>query len=380
MESEPTSTVGLVRFGQLLRTRGLSVGAGQILSYTRGVACLDPLDIRDLYWTGRITLVNRYPDLPIYDNTFEDYFVRSESDSPPLLLPVSSADIDDEGPPSVPFGTDEKRMEYLELGDEDHPSIGGPRASQTEILRTKRFDQWTDEEFDQLSRLIPEVRIPKKRGRRTRPSSRGPRIDLRRSLRHSLRYGGDLVQLRYRRRLERPRSIVLIVDVSGSMAGFSRALVQFAYGISRASRQVEVFCFGTRLTRLTHAMRVRDPNSALDEATEMVVDWDGGTRIGESVGSYVTKWGKHRFNRGAQVIICSDGLERGKPDRLARAMQRLSRQAYRIVWVNPLAGDPKFQPLARGLVAALPFIDELIAGHTIESLEDLADTLSLDAM
>ena len=175
--------------------------------------------------------------------------------------------------------------------------------------------------------------------------------------------------------MERPRPIVLIVDVSGSMAGFSRALVQFSYGMSRASRHVEVFCFGTRLTRLTNAMRVRDPDSALDEATEMVVDWDGGTRIGESLGAYVNRWGKYRFNRGAVVIICSDGLERGEPDRLAWAMQRLSRQAHAIIWVNPLAGDPKFQPLARGLVAALPFVDELVAGHNIVGLEDLARVL-----
>ena len=175
--------------------------------------------------------------------------------------------------------------------------------------------------------------------------------------------------------MERPRPIVLIVDVSGSMAGFSRALVQFSYGMSRASQRVEVFCFGTRLTRLTGAMRIRDPNAALDEATDLVVDWDGGTRIGESLATYVTKWGKYRFNRGAVVIICSDGLERGEPDRLAWAMQRLSRQAHAVMWVNPLAGDPKFQPLARGLVAALPFVDRLIAGHNIEGLEDLAGAL-----
>ena len=127
--------------------------------------------------------------------------------------------------------------------------------------------------------------------------------------------------------------------------------------------------------RLTKVMRSRDPNAALDEATALVVDWDGGTRIGESLGSYVTRWGKYGLNRGATVIICSDGLERGEPDRLAWAMRRLSHQAHRVIWVNPLAGDPKFQPLARGLVAALPFVDELIAGHSIEGLEDLARAL-----
>ena len=375
MGPEPGPATELVRFGRLLRTHGVNVGAGQVLSYTRAVADLDPSDIDDLYWAGRITLVNRHPDLAAYNAAFDAFFVGSESDSPPPMLPLATADADGGEPASVSFGTEQHELEILEAGDEELPAAGGPRASSAEILRAKHFDRWTEEEFRQLARLLPGLRLPRKLSRRTRPSARGPRIDLRRSVRRSLRHGGDLFDLRRRRRVERPRPIVLIVDVSGSMAGFSRALVQFSYGMSRASQRVEVFCFGTRLTRLTRAMRVRDADAALDEATELVVDWDGGTRIGESLAAYVARWGKYRFNRGAVVIICSDGLERGEPDRLAWAMQRLSRQAHRVIWVNPLAGDPKFQPLARGLVAALPFVDELIAGHSIEGLEDLARVL-----
>ena len=376
MGSEPGPTTELVRFGRLLRTYGVGVGAGQVLSYARAVADLDPVDIDDLYWAGRITLVNRVSDLAIYDAAFDAFFVGSPNDSPSPLLPLATTDGDEGDPASVSFGTDQLEIGLVEVGDEELPAAGGPRASSAEILRTKHFDNWTEEEFQQLYRLLPRLRLPKKRSRRTRPSPRGSRIDLRRSVRQSLRHGGDLIVLRRRLRVERPRPIVLIVDVSGSMAGFSRALVQFSYGMSRASQRVEVFCFGTRLTRLTNAMQVRDPNAALDEATELVVDWDGGTRIGESLATYVTRWGKYRFNRGAMVIICSDGLERGEPDRLAWAMQRLSRQAHAVVWVNPLAGDPKFQPLARGLVAALPFVDRLIAGHNIEGLEDLSRALS----
>ena len=376
MEPEPRPTTELVRFGRLLRTHGVNVGAAQVLSYARAVADLDPADVGELYWAGRVTLVNRHPDLAIYNAAFDSFFMGTENDSPPPMLPVASADSDGGEPASVSFGTDQHEIEILELGDEELPAAGGPRASSAEILRTKHFDRWTEDEFRQLARLLPDIRLPRKVSRRTRPSLRGPRIDLRRSVRLSLRHGGDLFNLRRRVRVERPRSIVLIVDVSGSMAGFSRALVQFSYGMSRASQRVEVFCFGTRLTRLTNAMRIRDPNAALDEATDLVVDWDGGTRIGESLAAYVAKWGKYRFNRGAVVIVCSDGLERGEPDRLAWAMQRLSRQAHAVIWVNPLAGDPKFQPLARGLVAALPFVDRLIAGHNIEGLEDLAEVLS----
>ena len=375
MGPEPGPTTELVRFARLLRTHGVNVGAGQVLSYTRAVADLDPAYIDDLYWAGRITLVNRRPDLAVYNAAFDAFFVGSEGDSPPPMLPLATADSDGGEPASVSFGTEQHELEILEAGDEELPAAGGPRASSAEILRTKHFDRWTEEEFRQLARLLPGIRLPRKLSRRTRPSARGPRIDLRRSVRRSLRHGGDLFDLRRRLRVERPRPIVLIVDVSGSMAGFSRALVQFSYGMSRASQRVEVFCFGTRLTRLTNAMRVRDADAALDEATELVVDWDGGTRIGESLATYVARWGKYRFNRGAVVIICSDGLERGEPDRLAWAMQRLSRQAHRVIWVNPLAGDPKFQPLARGLVAALPFVDELIAGHSIQGLEDLARVL-----
>ncbi|MCY4367838.1 MAG: VWA domain-containing protein [bacterium] len=375
MGSEPGPTTELVRFGRLLRAHGVNVGAGQVLSYARAVADLDPADIGDLYWAGRVTLVNRQPDVAIYDAAFDAFFVGSENDSQPPMLALATADGDGENPESVSFGTDQRQLEILEAGDEELPAAGGPRASSAETLRNKHFDRWTDEEFRQLARLLPGLHLPRKLSRRTRPSPRGPRIDLRRSVRDSLRHGGDLFRLRRRLRVERPRSIVLIVDVSGSMAGFSRALVQFSFGMSRASQRVEVFCFGTRLTRLTNAMRVRDPNSALDEATELVVDWDGGTRIGESLATYVRRWGKYRFNRGAIVIICSDGLERGAPDRLAWAMQRLSRQAHAVIWVNPLAGDPNFQPLARGLVAALPHVDELIAGHTIKGLEDLARAL-----
>ena len=376
MGSESGPTTELVRFGRFLRAHGVSVGAGQVLSYTRAVADLDPAGVEDLYWAGRVTLVNRYSDLAVYNAAFDAFFVGTESDSPPSMLPLATADGDGGEPESVSFGTEQQEVEILEVGDEDLPAAGGPRASSAEILRTKHFDRWTDEEFRQLARLLPGLRLPRKRSRRTRPSPRGSRIDLRRSVRLSLRHGGDLIQLRRRLRVARPRPIVLIVDVSGSMAGFSRALVQFSYGMSRASQRVEVFCFGTRLTRLTNAMRVRDPDAAIAEATELVVDWDGGTRIGESLGAYVTRWGKYRFNRGAMVIICSDGLERGEPDRLAWAMQRLSRQAHAVIWVNPLAGDPKFQPLARGLVAALPYVDRLVAGHNIEGLEDLAEALA----
>lgn len=376
MAPEPEPVADLVEFGRRLRERGVNAGIGQVLSYTRAAADLGPADIEDLYWAGRITLVNRASDLAVYDAAFDHFFMGAENGPSPPRLAFAAADGEMEDPEAVPLGADCREIGVLEAGDDEIPSAGGPRASSAEVLRTKNFDQWSEDEFRRLAGLLPSLRLPQRRSRRTRPSPRGRGIDLRRSVRRSLRCGGDLVELHRRRRIEQPRPVVLIVDVSGSMAGFSRALVQFSYGMSRASRRVEVFCFGTRLTRLTDALRVRDPNTALEEAAERVVDWNGGTRIGESLAAYVTVWGKHRFNRGAVVIICSDGLELGEPERLAWAMQRLSRQTRAVVWVNPLAGDPKFRPLARGLAAALPHVDRLVAGNNVLGLEELAEVVA----
>ena len=365
----------LVSFGRLLRERGVKAGTGQVLSYARAAAGLGPADAADLYWAGRITLVNRAHDLAVYDAAFDHFFMGGEDGPSPPRLAFASAEGGPDDLEAVSLGADHREIGAPAGGDE-LPSAGGPRASSDEVLRAKNFDQWSEDEFRRLARLLPSLRPPQRRSRRTRPSPRGKGIDLRRSVRRSLRGGGELVELHRRQRVERPRPVVLIVDVSGSMAGFSRALVQFSYGMSRASRRVEVFCFGTRLTRLTDALRVRDPNAALEEAAERVVDWNGGTRIGGSLNAYVTRWGKHRFNRGAVVIICSDGLERGEPELLARAMQRLSRQARAVVWVNPLAGDPKFRPLARGLAAALPHMDRMIAGNNVLGLEELAEAVA----
>lgn len=374
MAPEPDPVADLVEFGRQLRERGVNAGTGQVLSYTRAAAGLGTVGVEDLYWAGRITLVNRASDLAVYDAAFDRFFMGAENGPSPPRLAFAAADGETEDSEAVPLGADCREIGVP--GDDELPSAGGPRASSAEVLRTKNFDQWSEDEFRRLAGLLPSLRPPRRRSRRTRPSPRGRGIDLRRSVRRSLRYGGDLVELRRRRRIERPRPVVLIVDVSGSMAGFSRALVQFSYGMSRASRRVEVFCFGTRLTRLTDALRVRDPNAALEEAAERVVDWNGGTRIGESLAAYVTGWGGYRFNRGAVVIICSDGLELGEPERLARAMQRLSRQTRAVVWVNPLAGDPEFRPLARGLAAALPYVDRLVAGNNILGLEELAEVVA----
>jgi uncharacterized protein with von Willebrand factor type A (vWA) domain len=217
---------------------------------------------------------------------------------------------------------------------------------------------------------------PLRRSRRTVPAPRGRTVDVRRSIRRSLRTDGELLRLARRERQRRHRRLVLMLDVSGSMADYSRALLQFAHSAARAGRvPTEVFCFGTRLTRVTHELRRHRADTALAKAAAAVVDWEGGTRIGESLGTFLRMWGRRGLARGAVVVICSDGLDRGDPLHLTAEMAKLSRLAHRVVWVNPLKGDPRYEPLARGMSAALPFVDEFVAGHDLSSLDGLAALL-----
>ncbi len=356
---------GLVGFGRALRGSGVPVGEGQVLTYCRAAARLDPTDLDDLYWAGRACLVSRRADLDAYDRTFREYFLGETPAPAPSIGPLPGARSD-----QASLAGTSPRI----LGEA--PS-GGAAASDVEILRRKRFAECSPEELAALRHLVASLRVtvPKRRTRRTEPSRRGRRPDVRRTVRRALRTHGEVVRRSWRRRRERPRRLVLILDVSGSMAEYSRVLLQFAHSAATGARHVEAFCFGTRLTRVTEALRRRDPDRALSEAASAVVDWQGGTRIGESLREFMRAWGRHGKARGAVVIICSDGLERGDPEVLRDEMARLSRLAHRVVWVNPLKADPGYRPLARGMRAALPHVDVFVSGHDLASLEDLAALL-----
>jgi uncharacterized protein with von Willebrand factor type A (vWA) domain len=213
---------------------------------------------------------------------------------------------------------------------------------------------------------------PLRRSRRYRAAAEGERFDLRRTMRQSLRTEGEPLRRAWKRRQTRRRPLVLVLDVSGSMAPYSRALVEFGHAAAASGRRVEVFCFGTRLTRVTRILRTRDPGEALAAVGAAVNDWEGGTRIGDSLKDLLDRWGSRSALRGSVVVLCSDGLERGDPEMLTRQMQRLSRLAYRLLWINPLKGSPRYEPLARGMAASLPFVDVFMPGHNLESLESLA--------
>ena len=379
----------LVAFGRELRSRGLPVGTGRILTFVRAVAALGLTDRHSLYWAGRVSMIGRKEDLAAYDLAFEDWYrsLRSTEDLKiELDLPSLARQGVDWGdqPDDLEVRTGLTAAEWHGLTeDDDAPEAGDETAirivaSAIEVLRSKSFADLSDEEREEVGLLIRQLAIalPEQRMRRTRPSPKGARFDVRRTLRRSLRTRGEPFERAWRDRRVRGRPLVLILDVSGSMSPYARALVQFGYAAMAAGRRVEVFCFGTRLTRVTRTLRTKDPDRALREIGRTVADWEGGTRIGESLKALLDGWGQRTALRGAVVVLCSDGLERGDPELLRSQMARLGRLAHKVVWVNPLKGSPRYEPLARGMAAALPSVDVFLSGHNLESLSELSRTLS----
>jgi uncharacterized protein len=367
---EPSVTRVLVGFGTALREAGVAVSTGQVTSFCRAVARLDPADAEDLYWAGRTCLISRHEDVPAYDAAFRRYFAHARDG---LRLTTSGA-----LPRSAEFEAPRAELVRTSVARRNSDASIGGRASDAELLRHKHFRDCTPDELAALHALMGRLRLtpPLRRRRRSRSARRGDELDVRRLVRRTLRSSVAPPRPPLRKPRFRPRRMILILDISGSMADYSRALLQFAHSATAGSVPgTEVFCFGTRLTRITRELRRRDPDQALSQAAEAVLDWDGGTRIGESLQTFTRAWGRRGLGRGAVVIICSDGLECGEPARLEQAMARLSRLAYRIVWVNPLKGDPRYQPIARGMRAALPHVDAFVSGHDLASLEELADLL-----
>ncbi|GAA1521027.1 vWA domain-containing protein [Nocardioides humi] len=364
----------LVGFGRALRDAGLTLGSGDLLTYGSACALLDPADLVDVYWSGRTTLVTRRDQLPAYDAVFRRYFLDEPDDDGED--PAYSVQQRAEASATLQL-PDPEATESSEPGDEREARMG-LMASDAATVRHRSFSECTPEELLALRRLMRRIRLvpPRRRSRRTRPAGSGPRPDLRRVVRTAVRHHGELDELAWRRRRLRNRPLVLVLDVSGSMADYSRALLQFAHGTSHASRKVEVFCFGTRLTRITRQLEHRRPDDALRAAAAQVVDWEGGTRIGDSLAAFVRDYGRRGMSRGAVVVICSDGLDRGDPAVLDGALQRLSRLCHRIVWLNPHKGDQRdFVPSTLGMMVAAPYVDELLSGHDLASLEELAAVL-----
>jgi uncharacterized protein with von Willebrand factor type A (vWA) domain len=361
----------IVTFGRVLREAGLEVGPGRLQDALRGLDRVDITRQDDVYWTLRTTLVARREDLEPFDRAFDAWFLRRAGRAP------ARREIDPRA-----LHKDARRVRRdPRAGREAAPADGEPDSighSAHEILRHKDFAAMTPEELAAARALIAAMVTdrPARRSHRLRAHRRGRILDMRALARHAIATGGDPVRRRFRRRTQAPRKLVVLCDVSGSMEPYTRALLLYLHAMVRSGRGVEVFAFGTRLTRLTAELRTRDPEQALARAAERVVDWASGTRIGASLKRYNDVWGRRALTRGAVVLIASDGWERQDHELVGREMARLHRAAYAVVWVNPVKGSPEYQPLAAGMRAALPSIDRFVAGHNLASLEALAGLLA----
>jgi uncharacterized protein with von Willebrand factor type A (vWA) domain len=360
----------VVTFGRVLREAGLEVGAGRLVDALQALDEVGLTRQEDVYWTLRTTLVARREEIEPFDRAFQAWFLRM-----PFLPPPRAQD-----PRETRPGAQRVRRDARLRGD-DPAAAGEPESigySAHEVLRRKDFAAMSEEESGAVARLIAQIHgeRPRRRSRRLRAHPRGRTLDMRRLARSTLATGGDAVHRRFRRRTAAPRKLVVLCDVSGSMEAYSRAMLLYLHALMRSGGGVEVFAFGTRLTRITAELATRDPEAALRAAADRVVDWAAGTRIGASLKVFNDVWGRRALSRGAVVLIVSDGWERGDNALLGREMQRLHRAAFAVVWVSPLKGSADYEPLAGGMRAALPFIDRFVAGHDLASLEALAALLS----
>lgn len=366
-----------VAFVRVLRGAGLAVPVEASVTFARALAALADRAAAGAYWAGRATLVRRPEDVPAYDRAFGAFF----GDGP------SGVAVDVVRP--VIVAVDERGDDEASAPDADAPDAPDAaerralRWSRVEVLRTKDLAACSGDELDEAHRLMADLRLraalrPSRRRRPDRRPRAGGRVDVRRTVRAAVRGGGEVGRPATTSRGSRPRRVVLVLDVSGSMAPYARALARFAHAAVAGRRrgQVEVFALGTRLTRITRELGTHDPDEALARAAASVADWDGGTRLGAGLRAFNDRWGVRGVARGAVVAVLSDGWDRGDPEVLGAEVARLRRVAHRLVWVNPLKASDGYAPLARGMAAALPHIDEFVEGHSVAALEDLVVVLA----
>ena len=357
-----------------LRAGGVRLGVGEVLAAHCALAAIDPGDRVAAYFALRTTLCSRHEDLAAFDAAFAEWFGRPPPSppAPPALDEVASLVL-----PRVAVPGTQAAAEQLGGAD-----VVPAAWSDVELLRDKDFAEYSAEERRRARRAMRRLAAsaPSRPSRRRRRSRRrgapphGARPDLRRTVRASLRTQGHPLERHWREPGTRPRPLVLVCDVSGSMEPYARMLLAYMQACVAARRRVEAFVFGTRLTRVTAELRGRDPDLALERAAQATRDWSGGTRIGEALATLNREHGR-RLGRGAVVVLLSDGWDRGQPEQLEREVARLARCAHRLIWLNPLKAHPGYEPLTRGMQAALPHVDYFMAGNSLASLEELADVL-----
>jgi uncharacterized protein len=355
----------LLGFARALRAAGVGASAERVHAFLSAVDVLRPGMRADVYWAGRLTLCGERDDLERYDRVFAACFGGAgECARRPVTAPRA--------PRLRLVVRDTGGEPRTRAQDEPQPPPAPSLASSSEVLRHHDFGRLSGAERAQVRRLLAvlTLRGPSRRSARRRPARRGE-VDPHRTVRELLRRGGEPARLRRHARAERPRRVVLLVDVSGSMAPYADALLRFAHAAARAGH-TEVFTIGTRLTRVTRELSHRDPDLAMTAVAAAVPDWRGGTRLGELLRAFLDRWGQRGMARGAIVVVLSDGWERGDPELLAAQMRRLHRLAHRVIWANPRKARPGYAPLAAGMAAALPSVDAFVEGHSLAALERLA--------
>jgi uncharacterized protein with von Willebrand factor type A (vWA) domain len=389
-EPSPTGdrlAANLLHFVRLLRRLGFSVSATQVSDLLRALALIDVATRDDFYCVARCCLVRKPDDLALFDRAFQLFWLGREQ----WLLEMGMADYQRPSslqqqavhPAARASSKDRFADRYLPEEETDHESPEGTDLSTTyspwETLRRKDFAAMSDEEVQAARRWIDDLvwRLGERQTRRrVRAHKRTRFLDLSETMRRSMKHQGEIIHLAWSRPKRKPRPLVLICDISGSMERYSRLFLHFMYAMRQSSKVVESFVFGTRLTRITVALRHRNVDAALNEVSSTVVDWSGGTRIGESLRTFNYDWGRRVLRYGAAVIIISDGWDRGDTDLLGAEMARLQRSCHRLLWLNPLAGAADYQPLVRGMRAALPYVDALLPLHNLDTLEQLSVLLS----
>ncbi|CAI8003658.1 hypothetical protein GBAR_LOCUS3721 [Geodia barretti] len=370
----------LLRFAEVLRRVGLDAGPASVMDMVRATEHVHIGRRAEFYQAARSIFVHRKQDLPVFDEAFNVFWRKPNTARSGMDL-RSMGEQRRFRKPQVSAGHDEPMDDALALdGDPDDDSVSNIDLTRTysarEVLREKDFAQFAGHEVAEARRMMASLRwdLGNRRTRRMVPGD-GSGLDMRRTLRRSLQHGGEMLELAHRGPKSRPRSLALICDVSGSMERYTRMLLHFIHTIA-VGQPIEAFLFATRLTRITRQLRYRSIDQAITEVSRAVPDWAGGTRIGEAVKTFNYQWLRRTLRGQSIVMIISDGWDRGEPELLARETSRLQRSCHRLIWLNPLLGSPSYQPLTQGMQAALPYVDDFLPVHNMNSLQALADRLS----
>ena len=391
--------VRIIDFARLLWELGLDVGPGRVVDLARSLPLIDVTNRDDFYTLMKVSLLSKHEHEATFDGAFAYFWRapaagqgRSELDQRSqrqqqrrrgLALPPNRHVETNQESTRLSPRLNAQRHPASRLSDarrqrvEDDDATGNRAYSAAEALRKKDFEEYTWDELQEARRLMAEARwrLGERISRRSRPAAHGRRLDLRRTFRRSLRSGGEPVQLARRDLRRKPRPLVILCDISGSMSLYSRLLLHFIHTVSNGREHVETFVFATRLTRITRQLARRDVDAAVQEVTKTVQDWSGGTRIGESLRAFNYRWARRTLGHGAVVLIISDGWDRGDTQLLTQEMARLQRNCHRLIWLNPLLGQQDYRPVTAGMRAALPYIDDFLPAHTLDSLVALGKLL-----